>query len=450
VFRKILIANRGEIAVRIIRACRELNISTVAIYSQADETSLHVRLADEAVCVGPPPATESYAHLANVISAAIITGCDAVHPGYGFLAENASFAEACEACGIKFIGPAAAVIERMGDKAAARALMREAGVPVVPGTTGTLQNEQEAVRFAARIGYPLIVKAAAGGGGKGMRIVHTDEGLLDAVKIAQAEAAAAFGNPQVYLEKYVEEPRHIEFQILADEHGHIIHLGERDCSIQRSHQKLVEEAPAAALTKAQRNKMGDFALKAARAAGYTNAGTIEFLLERGGSFYFLEMNTRIQVEHPVTEAITGMDLVRQQILIAAGEPLRLHQRDVETRGHAIECRINAEDAERNFAPSAGKIENVILPGGYGVRVDTHVYSGYTVPTYYDSLLAKLIVWGNDRGDAIARMSRCLEEFHVEGIRTTVPFHQRVMENAWFRRGEVYTNFVRRRMTPDER
>jgi acetyl-CoA carboxylase biotin carboxylase subunit len=448
VFKKILVANRGEIAVRVIRACRDLNISPVAIHSQADDECLHVRLADEAVCVGPPPASESYTHVANVIQAALNTGCDAIHPGYGFLAENAGFAEACEACGIKFIGPRPAAIERMGDKAAARALMREAGVPVVPGTASVLQNEQEAQRAAAKLGYPLIVKAAAGGGGKGMRIVHTDEGLADAVKIAQVEAAAAFGHPEVYLEKYIEEPRHIEFQILADEHGHIIHLGERDCSLQRSHQKLIEEAPAVGLTPGLRNKIGETAMKAARAASYTNAGTIEFLVDRNNSFYFLEMNTRIQVEHPVTEAVTGIDLVRQQLLIAAGEPLRIHQRDVQFRGHAIECRINAEDADRNFAPSAGTIEDVHFPGGYGVRVDTHVYPGYTVPTYYDSLLAKLIVWGADRREAIARMSRCLEELHVSGIRTTVPFHRRVMANAWFRRGEVYTNFVRRRMQPE--
>jgi acetyl-CoA carboxylase biotin carboxylase subunit len=448
VFKKILVANRGEIAVRVIRACRELNISPVAIYSQADETSLHVRLADDSVCVGPPPPAESYAHVANVVSAAVITGCDAVHPGYGFLAENATFAEACEACRLKFIGPKPSVIERMGDKAAARDLMREANVPIVPGTAGVLQNDQETLKAATKIGYPLIVKAAAGGGGKGMRIVHTDAALLDAVRIAQSEAAAAFGQPDVYLEKYIEEPRHIEFQILADEHGHVIHLGERDCSVQRSHQKLVEESPAVALTQGLRNKIGDMALKAARAASYTNAGTIEFLVDRNNSFYFLEMNTRIQVEHPVTELVTGMDLVRQQIQIAAGEPLRLHQRDVQLRGHAMECRINAEDAERNFAPSAGKIESVVFPGGYGVRVDTHIFPGYTVPTYYDSLLAKLVVWGTDRREAIARMARCLNEFQVEGIRTTIPFHRQVMENAWFRRGEVYTNFVRRRMMPE--
>jgi acetyl-CoA carboxylase, biotin carboxylase subunit len=445
VFKKILVANRGEIAIRIIRACREMNIGTVAVYSQADESCLHVRLADEAVCVGPAPARESYNHVANVISAAIITGCDAIHPGYGFLAENASFAEACEMCGIKFIGPQAAVIEKMGDKAEAREAMQAAGVPIVPGTQGVLQNDGDALKAAEEIGFPLIVKAAAGGGGKGMRVVHTEEDLLAAVKVAQTEAAAAFGSPEVYLEKYIEEPRHIEFQILADEHGHVIHLGERDCSIQKRHQKLLEEAPSSVLTRSTRARMGELAVQAARAVGYSNAGTIEFLVDKQNNFYFMEMNTRIQVEHPVTEMVTSIDLVKQQILIAAGEPLRLQQEDVVLRGHAIECRVTAEDADRKFAPCAGPIENVMLPGGFGVRVDTHVYSGYHVPSYYDSLLAKLVVWGEDRREAIAKMSRALDEFKVEGIRTTIPFHERIMHNAWFRRGEVYTNFVRRRM-----
>jgi acetyl-CoA carboxylase biotin carboxylase subunit len=445
VFKKILVANRGEIAIRVIRACREMNIGTVAIYSQADESCLHVRLADEAVCVGPAPARESYNHVANVISAAIITGCDALHPGYGFLAENASFAEACEMCGIKFIGPQPAVIEKMGDKAEAREAMQAAGVPIVPGTQGVLQNDSDALKAAEEIGFPLIVKAAAGGGGKGMRVVHTEEDLLAAVKVAQTEAAAAFGSPEVYLEKYIEEPRHIEFQILADEHGHVIHLGERDCSIQKRHQKLLEEAPSSVLTRSTRARMGELAVQAARAVGYSNAGTIEFLVDKQNNFYFMEMNTRIQVEHPVTEMVTSIDLVKHQILIAAGEPLRLQQEEIVLRGHAIECRVTAEDADRKFAPCAGPIENVMLPGGFGVRVDTHVYSGYHVPSYYDSLLAKLIVWGEDRREAIAKMSRALDEFKVEGIRTTIPFHERIMHNAWFRRGEVYTNFVRRRM-----
>jgi acetyl-CoA carboxylase biotin carboxylase subunit len=445
VFKRILVANRGEIAVRVIRACRELGISPVAVYSQADETCLHVRLADEAVCIGPPPTRDSYTNVPNVISAAIITGCDAIHPGYGFLAENPGFAEACEAHGIKFIGPPATVIEQMGNKAEARAAMAAAGVPVVPGTQGVLQTDTDAVRAAEEIGYPLMVKAAAGGGGKGMRVVHGEEEFLPAVKIAQAESAAAFGSPEVYVEKYIEEPRHIEFQILADEHGNVIHLGERDCSIQKRHQKLLEEAPSPVISAADRERMGALAVRAAKAIGYVNAGTMEFLVDRDRDFYFLEMNTRIQVEHPVTEWIANLDLVKQQILIAAGRQLPLRQEDVTLRGHAIECRINAEDPERNFAPCAGPIDHVLFPGGIGVRIDSHVYAGYHVPSYYDSLLAKLVVWGEDRREAISRMSRALSEFRIEGIPTSIPFHERIMHNAWFRRGEVYTNFIRRRM-----
>jgi acetyl-CoA carboxylase biotin carboxylase subunit len=444
-FKKILVANRGEIAVRIIRACREMGIQTVAIYSLADEACLHVRLADQAVCIGPPPTRESYTNVANVIMAATIEGCDAIHPGYGFLAENASFAEACEAVGLKFIGPSAQVIERMGHKAEAREAMREAGVPIIPGTAGVLQSDTEALRAAEEIGYPLIAKAAAGGGGKGMRIVQSEEELLPALRVAQAEAAAAFGSPELYLERYVEEPRHVEVQVLADEHGHVIHLGERDCSIQKRHQKLLEESPSPGINASLRQRMGETAVRAAQAIGYQNAGTIEFLVDRDGHFYFMEMNTRIQVEHPVTESVTGIDLLKQQIRIAAGEPLRLRQEDIRMRGHAIECRVTAEDAERNFAPCAGRVENVILPGGFGVRVDTHLYPGYQIPSYYDSLIAKLIVWGDDRREAIARMSRALGEFQVEGIRTTIPFHERIMQNAWFRRGEVFTDFVTRRM-----
>jgi acetyl-CoA carboxylase biotin carboxylase subunit len=445
VFKRILVANRGEIAVRVIRACRELGISPVAVYSQADETCLHVRLADEAVCIGPPPTRDSYTNVPNVISAAIITGCDAIHPGYGFLAENPGFAEACEAHGIKFIGPPATVIEQMGNKAEARAAMAAAGVPVVPGTQGVLQTDTDAVRAAEEIGYPLMVKAAAGGGGKGMRVVHGEEEFLPAVKIAQAESAAAFGSPEVYVEKYIEEPRHIEFQILADEHGNVIHLGERDCSIQKRHQKLLEEAPSPVISAADRERMGALAVRAAKAIGYVNAGTMEFLVDRDRDFYFLEMNTRIQVEHPVTEWIANLDLVKQQILIAAGRQLPLRQEDVTLRGHAIECRINAEDPERNFAPCAGPIDHVLFPGGIGVRIDSHLYAGYHVPSYYDSLLAKLVVWGEDRREAISRMSRALSEFRIEGIPTSIPFHERIMHNAWFRRGEVYTNFIRRRM-----
>jgi acetyl-CoA carboxylase biotin carboxylase subunit len=450
-FRKVLIANRGEIAVRVIRACREAGLATVAIYSEADRSCLHARLADEAVCVGAAPSSESYRHRANIISAALITGADAIHPGYGFLAENADFAEECAATGLKFIGPTPQVIRIMGDKAIARALMQEHRVPVIPGSEEVIQSEQDALRAADLVGYPLIVKAAAGGGGKGMRIVHTEEDLLPSVKRAQTEAASSFGNPDVYLEKYIEEPRHIEVQILADEHGTTLHLGERDCSVQtEGHQKMLEEAPAASLRPELREAITSTAVRAAASVGYQNAGTIEFLVDRSGHFYFLEMNTRIQVEHPVTEWITGIDLVAEQIRIAAGEPLRFRQDEVTFAGHAIECRITAEDPTRRtkdgqFVPSAGKITRAILPGGFGVRVDSHLYEGYMVPPYYDSLLCKLAVWAPDRPAAIARMDRALAETQIEGIRTTVGYHRRILHNAWFRRGEVYTNFIRRRM-----
>jgi acetyl-CoA carboxylase biotin carboxylase subunit len=444
-FKKILVANRGEIAIRVIRACRELGIATVAVYSQADESCLHVRYADEAVCVGPPPTRESYTHIPNIISAAIITGAEAIHPGYGFLAENAHFAEACEAVGLKFIGPRPSVIERLGDKAQARELARSANVPIIPGTQGVLQNEAEAFKAAAAIGYPLMVKAAAGGGGKGIRVVHSEADLTNSLRMAQQEAAAAFGTPDVYLEKYLEDPRHIEVQILADEHGQVIHLGERDCSLQTArHQKMLEEAPSS-IPANVRKGLCEAAVRAAKAAGYTSAGTFEFLVDQSNNYHFLEANTRLQVEHPVTEAITRIDLVKQQIAIAAGQKLSMGQRDVRFEGHAMECRITAEDPERGFAPCAGPVRTVVFPGGPGVRVDSHLYSGYTVPSYYDSLLAKIIVWAPDRREAIARMSRCLEEMEVDGIRTTLPFYLLVMKNAWFRRGEVYTNFVRRRM-----
>jgi acetyl-CoA carboxylase, biotin carboxylase subunit len=443
-FKKILVANRGEIAVRVIRACREMGIATVAVYSMADQSCLHVRLADEAVCVGPAPTRESYSHVANIIMAATITGADAIHPGYGFLAENAHFAEACEAVGLKFIGPRPTVIERLGDKAQARELARAANVPIIPGTP-VLQSDSEALKSGAAIGYPLMVKASAGGGGKGIRIVHNDQDLIGSLRMAQQEASSAFGSPDVYLEKYLEEPRHIEVQILADEHGQVVHLGERDCSLQTvRHQKMLEEAPSS-MPPNVRAKLGEAAVRAAKAAGYTNAGTFEFLVDRSHNFYFLEANTRLQVEHPVTEAITRLDLVKQQILSADGQKLAFSQRDIRFEGHSIECRITAEDPERNFAPSAGPIRSVVLPGGPGVRVDSHIYSGYTVPSYYDSLLAKVIVWAPDRREAISRMARCLDEMQVDGIRTTLPFYMRVMNNAWFRRGEVYTNFVRRRM-----
>jgi acetyl-CoA carboxylase, biotin carboxylase subunit len=446
-FNKILIANRGEIAVRIIRACRELGIPTVAVYSQADEACLHTRIADEAVCVGPPPTRESYTHIPNVISAALITGADAIHPGYGFLSENATFAEACEAHGLTFIGPLPDAISKMGDKATARALMKASGVPVVPGSGGVIQGEQDAYRAAEAVGYPLMVKATAGGGGKGMRIVHTEEELLPGVSMAQAEAAAAFGNPGVYLERYLPEPRHVEIQVMADRHGNVVHLGERDCSVQTlRHQKMIEEAPCPALTPALRAAMGEAAVRGARAVSYRGAGTMEFLLD-GEEFYFMEMNTRIQVEHPVTEAITGIDLVKEQIRVAAGEKLGFRQEDVRFSGHAIEIRITAEDPDRSFAPSAGTISHLSLPGGFGVRIDTHVYAGYAIPPYYDSLLCKLIAWGRDRDEALRRVTRCLDETRIEGVHTTVPFHRRAVRNEAFRRGDVSTNFVRRQMLP---
>ena len=449
-FNKILIANRGEIAVRVIRACRELGISTVAVYSQADEDCLHTRMADEAVCVGPAPTRESYTHVANIISAALITGAEAIHPGYGFLAENAGFAEACEACGVVFIGPTPHAIEQMGDKATARARMRDAGVAVVPGSGDIIQGDQDALRAADATGFPLMIKATAGGGGKGMQVVLDDAELLPKIRIAQAEAATAFGNPGVYLERYIAEPRHIEIQVMADQHGSVVHVGERDCSIQTlGHQKMLEEAPSVALTENLRREMGEAAVRAAQAVDYRGAGTVEFLLE-GDRFYFMEMNTRIQVEHPVTEAVTGIDLVREQILVAAGERLSFRQQDVRFHGHAIEVRVTAEDPDRRdpagkFIPSPGKITHLVLPGGLGVRVDTHVYAGYTVPPHYDSLLAKIIVWGEDRNAAIARMARCVDEMQVEGIKTTLPFHRRVARDEHFRRGEVFTSFVRKRM-----
>lgn len=444
-FKKVLIANRGEIAVRVIRACRELGIATVAVYSQADEACLHTRLADEAVCIGPPPSGESYRNVANIISAALITGAEAIHPGYGFLAENASFAEACGACGLVFIGPLPEAINKMGDKATARAIMREHGVPIVPGSGSVMQEEQDAFAAAEAIGYPLIIKATAGGGGKGMRVVHSEDELLSSVKMAQAEAASAFGNPDVYVERYIAEPRHVEIQVMADNYGTVTHLGERDCSIQTlRHQKMVEEAPCVALTPDLRAAMGDAAVRAAKAVDYRGAGTVEFLLE-GDQFYFMEMNTRIQVEHPVTEAVTGIDLVKEQIRVAAGEPLSFAQSDVAFNGHALEVRLTAEDPDRNFQPSGGTIKRLLLPGGFGVRVDTHVYGGYTVPPFYDSLLCKLIAWGRDRTEAIDRMARCLEETEIEGIATTLPFYRKLMANPYFRRGEVATSFIRKRM-----
>ena len=445
-FKKVLIANRGEIAVRIIRACRDMKIGTVAVYSQADADAHHVRIADERVCIGPPPNRDSYLNMTNIISAAVITGADAIHPGYGYFSEQPSFAEACEACNLVFIGPSPHAMEQMGDKARARQTMIKAGVPVIPGTKGSVESEQEAFRIARKIGYPLRVKASAGGGGRGQRVVHNEDDLANAVKMAQAEAESAFGSPDIYIEKEIEDPRHIEIQILGDKHGHIVHLGERDCSVQTArYQKMLEESPSAGLTPSQRTKIGDAAVKAAKAVSYSNAGTVEFLLDGKGDFYFMEMNTRVQVEHPVTEAVTGIDVVKEQLRIASGDKLSFTQKDVQIRGHAIECRITAEDPDNGFKPTAGRVKELVLPGGFGVRVDTHLYAGYEIPPYYDSLLAKLIVWGTDRMEAINRMSRCLNEFHITGVKTNVDFHKKIMSNAYYRKGEVSLSFLRRRM-----
>ncbi len=444
-FSKILIANRGEIALRIIRACKELGINTVAVYSTADKESLHVKAADEAICIGAAPANQSYLNISNIIAAAQTTGAEAIHPGYGFLAENAAFAALCAANRIKFIGPKPEVIEMMGDKVKARETVKKAGVPLVPGSEGAVGSYKDAVNIAKEIGYPVMIKAAAGGGGKGMRLAHNEAGLKEALDMAKMEAGSAFGNDEIYIEKYVEEPRHIEIQILGDEHGNIIHLGERDCSIQRRNQKLLEEAPSTLLDEGLRQQMGEVAVNAARAANYVSAGTIEFLVDKHKNYYFIEMNTRVQVEHPVTEMVTGIDIVKEQIKIAAGEPLTLKQEDITINGWAIECRINAEDPNNDFCPSPGKVGRYIIPGGPGVRVDSVVYQDYTITPYYDSMVAKLIVWGNNRDEAISRMKRALGEFTIENIKTTIPFHLKVLDNAFYKRGEVYTNFIQRRM-----
>ncbi|WP_338832794.1 Biotin carboxylase [Moorella humiferrea] len=444
-FRRVLVANRGEIAVRIIRACREMDIETVAVYSEADRGALHTRLADKAVCIGPAPANRSYLHIPSIIAAAQMSGADAIHPGYGFLAENPYFAEMCATAGITFIGPSPRAMQLMGAKATARATMMAAGVPVVPGSEGVVKDLDAALAIAKEIGYPVLIKASAGGGGRGMRVAQGPKELRQALQTAQREAEAAFGDSEVYLEKYIEEPRHIEFQILGDTEGNLIHLGERDCSLQRRNQKILEEAPSVALTPELRREMGEVALKAARAVDYYSTGTVEFLLDKYGRYYFIEMNTRIQVEHPVTEAVTGIDLVQEQIKIAAGESLKIRQEDVAIRGHAIECRINAEDPEHNFRPAPGRIERYHVPGGFGIRVDSAVYSGYIIPPFYDSLIAKVIAWAPDRDKAISRMAGALKEMIIEGIPTTIPFHQQILENAFFRRGEIYTNFIQRRM-----
>ena len=441
-FKKILIANRGEIALRVIRACRELGISTVAVYSEADRESLHVRFADDDVCIGPAPARESYLRIPRLIAAAEITGADAIHPGYGFLAENAEFAETCAASNIAFIGPTAEQIRMMGDKAAARKAMTKVGVPVVPGTPGPVEDPDEALTFAKKIGFPVIIKAAAGGGGKGMRVATDAEDFGRAFQLARSEALSAFGSGDVYVEKYLQRPRHVEFQIMGDKHGNVIHLGERDCSVQRRHQKLIEEAPSPAMTPKLREKMGGDAVRGAKAIDYVGAGTIEMLLDEDGSYYFMEMNTRIQVEHPVTEMITGLDLVKEQIRVAAGEKLSVKEMP-PLRGHVIECRVNAEDPARNFQPSPGRIDVFHPPGGPGVRLDTHIYAGYTVPPFYDSLLAKVICQGRDRAEAVKRMQVALESFVVEGVTTTIPFLARVMQNPRFQSGQVDTKFLER-------
>jgi acetyl-CoA carboxylase, biotin carboxylase subunit len=440
-FKRVLVANRGEIAVRVIRACRELGIETVAIYSEADADSLHVQLADEAYCIGPTPSKQSYLHIPSIMSVATLTGVDAIHPGYGFLAENSDFAEVCEQCGITFIGPSAYAIETMGDKSVAKDTMKSAGVPTVPGSDGLLQTPEEALAIAEEIGYPVIIKATAGGGGKGIRIVRDPESLRQAVVTAQREAETAFGNAGVYLEKYIERMRHVEIQVMADRHGNAVHLGERDCSVQRRLQKLVEESPCPVLSEETRQKMGAAAVAAAKAVDYVGAGTIEFIYSDDGSFYFMEMNTRIQVEHPVTEWVTGFDLVREQILVATGEELSFSQEDVVLRGHAIECRINAEDPARGFMPTPGRISEYLAPGGIGVRVDSAAFPGYFVPPYYDSMIAKVIVWAPTRELAIARMSRALREFRVEGVKTTIPFHIALLQNELFQAGDVTTRFL---------
>jgi acetyl-CoA carboxylase biotin carboxylase subunit len=443
-FKKILIANRGEIALRVIHACRELSIKTVAVYSEADENSLHVRFADEDVCIGPPRSAESYLNVPAIISAAEITGADAIHPGYGFLSESAYLAEVCEACHIRFIGPDPSVIKLLGDKARAKKAMKKAGVPMLPGSDGPVTGEEQALKVAKDVGYPVIVKAVAGGGGRGMRVVRNPGELPNALRTAQREAEAAFGNGDVYVEKYLENPRHIEFQIIGDHHGNVVHLGERECSIQRRHQKLIEESPSPALSDKIRKKLGSVVVDAAKAVQYTNAGTFEFLMDGDGRFYYMETNTRLQVEHPVTEMVTGIDLVKEQIRIAAGERLSFKQSEVTFTGHAIECRVNAEDPE-TFAPSPGTIHAFSVPGGPGVRVDTFAHAECTVPPYYDSMIAKIIVHGRDRQEAIARMRRVLDMTVIEGIKTSVPLHLKIINEPDYQAGRLSTSFMERFM-----
>lgn len=441
-FSKILIANRGEIALRIIRACHELGIRTVAVYSEVDRNSLHVRFADEAICIGKAASSSSYLNIPAIISAAEISDVEAIHPGYGFLAENPHFSEICESCKITFIGPTSENIRLMGDKMAARSTMQKAGIPIIPGSFGAIKNKEEAIKIAKSIGYPIIIKAAAGGGGKGMRVCHNDLTLISSLMTAQAEAEANFGNPSVYIEKYIEKPRHIEIQILGDKFGNAIYLGERDCSIQRRHQKLLEESPSPVVDAKLRKRLGELVLKGIKSINYVSAGTIEFLFDPSkNNFYFMEMNTRIQVEHPVTEMVTGIDLIKEQIRIASGEKIKIQQDQVPMRGAAIECRINAEDFENNFMPCPGKIETLILPGGPNVRLDTHIYQGYEVSQYYDSLVAKVITRGNNRSEAIQTMCRALNEFIISPIKTTIPFHLKLLEHSQFLKGDISTHFV---------
>ena len=440
-FQKILIANRGEIALRIIRACRELGIKSVAVFSEADRDSLHTMLADEAICIGPAPSTKSYLDMSRILSAALAIGADAIHPGFGFLSENAKFAKHCDECNIKFIGPSSNIISMMGDKAAARNTMIKAGVPVVPGMEGSVVDVKEAEKIAKEIGFPLMIKAAAGGGGKGMRISYGIEDFREKFITAQQESIKGFSDDSMYMEKYIEKPRHIEFQILADEHGNVVHLGERDCSIQRRHQKVIEEAPSIAIDEKLRKSMGEAAIKAAKACSYVNAGTIEFLLDKDKNFYFMEMNTRIQVEHPVTELVTGVDLIKAQINIAAGKPLGLKQEDIVIRGHAIECRINAENPKFNFRPSPGTIKNLHLANGNGVRVDSHIYVGYKIPPNYDSMLLKLIVYEKDRDEAIAKMRSALGEMVIEGVDTNIDFDYEIINHEAYKNGDTDTHFI---------
>ena len=438
---KILIANRGEIAVRIIRACKEMNIKTVAVYSEIDKDSLHTRLADEAICIGPAPSNKSYLSFKNIIEAANITGSDSIHPGFGFLSENSQFARICKESNIKFIGPSYKVIELMGNKSNAKELMKKAGVPTVPGSDGSIKGIKDAFEVAKKIGYPVMLKAAAGGGGKGIRIVNNERELESNYNIVKQEAKISFNDDEIYMEKFIENPRHVEIQILADEHGNVIHLGERDCTVQRRHQKVVEETPSTAIDEKLRNKMGEAAIKAAKAAGYTSCGTVEFLVDKHKNFYFMEMNTRIQVEHPITEERTGIDIVKNQIKIAAGEELRIKQKEIEFKGHAIECRINAENPSKNFRPCPGTITGLNLPGGKGIRIDSAIYEGYTIPPTYDSMIAKIIAYGANRNEAISKMKRALEETVIEGIDTNIDFLLEIIKNKNFIRGDYDTSFI---------